>query len=92
MLPNTVEDIPVGENSDVDVWNEDVVEAAFLLVPEEGVRHPDPVRVGHRQVLQFAWKSCRNFWFKGSRNLLQLILHITGKVNAIYDQTELTES
>ena len=51
MLPNTVEDIPVGENSDVDVWNEYVVEAAFLLVPEEGVRHPDLLGIGHREVL-----------------------------------------
>ena len=51
LLPNTVEDIPVGENSDVDVWNEDVVEATLLLVPEEGVRHPDLLGIGHREVL-----------------------------------------
>ena len=47
-LPNTVEDVPVGEDPDIDVWNEDVVEPAFLLIPEEGVRHPDLLGVSHR--------------------------------------------
>jgi hypothetical protein len=51
LLPYTVEHIPVGENSDVDVGDEDVVEAALLLVPEECVRHPHLLGVRHREVL-----------------------------------------
>ena len=52
--PDAIKNFSSGENPDVDVRNDDVVEVAELLVLEEGVRHPDPVRVRHRQVLQFA--------------------------------------
>jgi len=54
--PDTVEHVPIGEYSDVNVWNEDVVEAALLLVPEEGVRHPNLFSVSHREVLDLGCK------------------------------------
>ena len=38
--PNAVEYVSVGEDPDVEVWLDDVVELALLLVPEEGVWHP----------------------------------------------------
>ena len=47
-LPDAVQDTSIRENSDVDVGNEDVVEAAFLLVAKERVGHPDFLCVGHR--------------------------------------------
>ena len=59
--PDTIKNFSGGKDPDVDVRNDDVVEVAELLVLEEGVRHPDPVRVGHRQVLQFAWKVVGTF-------------------------------
>ena len=51
ILPDAVEDIAVWKYSDVDIGDEDVVEPALLLVPEERVRHPDLLRVRHREVL-----------------------------------------
>ena len=39
--PDTVENIPIWVDSDVEVGGEDVVELSDLLVPEESVRHPD---------------------------------------------------
>ena len=38
---DAVEDITIGEDSDVDIVDEDVVEVPSLLITEEGVRHPD---------------------------------------------------
>ena len=38
--PYAVQDVPVGEDPDVEVGLDDVMELALLLVPEEGVRHP----------------------------------------------------
>ncbi len=32
------------------------MEPPLLLVPEEGVRHPDLLRVRHREVLDLGWK------------------------------------
>jgi hypothetical protein len=39
--PDAVEYVSVGEDSDIEVGLDDVVELALLLVPEEGVRHPN---------------------------------------------------
>ena len=47
---NAVEDVAVGEDSDVEVGGEDVVELPDLLVTEEGVRHPHLARVSKGQV------------------------------------------
>ena len=38
--PNTVENIAIGKNSDIQVWLDDVVEFAFFFISEECVRHP----------------------------------------------------
>ena len=38
---DAVEDVAIGMDPDVEVGGQDVVEIADLLVPEEGVRHPD---------------------------------------------------
>ena len=48
--PDTVEDVAIGEDPDVDIVDEDVVKVASLLVLKEGVGHPDLVGVCHRQV------------------------------------------
>ena len=45
-----VQDIPIGKYSDIQVWSQYSVEPSCLLVPEEGVGHPDFAGVGHRQV------------------------------------------
>ena len=50
---NAVEDVAVGEDSDVEVGGEDVVEGSNLLVPEERVRHPDLTDVGECQIFDF---------------------------------------
>ena len=43
--PDTVEDVAIREDPDVDIVDEDVVKVASLLVPEECVRHPNLLRV-----------------------------------------------
>ena len=49
--PDAVEDVSVGEYPDVEVGEDDVVEGALLLVPEERVGHPQLPRVAQREVL-----------------------------------------
>ena len=49
--PDAVEDVPVGEDPDVEVGEDDVVEGALLLVPEEGVGHPQLPGVPQGEVL-----------------------------------------
>lgn len=39
--PNAVENVAIREDSDVEVGLNDVMEPALLLVPEEGVGHPN---------------------------------------------------
>ena len=48
--PDTVEDVSIGEDPDVEVGGEDVVELPNFLVPEEGVGHPDFASVGEGEV------------------------------------------
>ena len=43
--PDTVENVTIREDPDVDIVDEDVVKVASLLVPEECVRHPNLLRV-----------------------------------------------
>ena len=57
MIPDAVKDVSVWKNSDVKIWLNDVVELAVLLVPEEGVRHPDLPRISHGQVFD---ATCKN--------------------------------
>ena len=52
---DAVEDVAVGEDSDVEVGGEDVVELSDLLVPEERVGHPDLTDVGESEVFDFIW-------------------------------------
>lgn len=53
MVPDAVENLSCGENSNINVWHDDVVEVSELFVLEKRIRHPDAIRVRHRQVLQF---------------------------------------
>ena len=49
--PDTVEDVAIREDPDVDIIDEDVVKVASLLVPEECVRHPNLFRVSQGEIL-----------------------------------------
>ena len=51
--PDAVEDVTVGEDTDIEVRGEDAVEPGDLLVPEEGVRHPNFASICHGQVADF---------------------------------------
>ena len=51
--PDAVEDVTVGEDTDIEVRGEDAVEPGDLLVPEEGVRHPHLACICHGQVPDF---------------------------------------
>ena len=42
--PDAVEDVAIGEDSDIQVWLDDVVKLCLLLISEECVRHPDLAR------------------------------------------------
>ena len=46
-LPYAVENVPVGKDPNVNVGHQDVMEASFLLVSEEGVWHPNFFGVSH---------------------------------------------
>ena len=52
--PDAVQNIPIGEHSDVEVGLDDVVELGVLLISEERVRHPDLVPLGEGEVLDLA--------------------------------------
>ena len=52
--PDAVEHFPSRVDPDVNIGHDDVVEVARLLVPEEGVRHPDLLGVGEGEVLHAA--------------------------------------
>ena len=54
--PDAVEDVTVREDPDVEVGGEDLVEPRHLLVPEEGVRHPDLARVSEGEVADLIWR------------------------------------
>ena len=60
VLPDAVEDASVGEDADVDVGHDDVVEVALSFVGEEQVGHPHFVGIRQRQILDFACGSQRN--------------------------------
>ena len=51
--PDAVEDVAVGEHPDIEVGGQDIVEIADLLVPEEGVGHPNLTRVRQGQIFYF---------------------------------------
>ena len=55
-LPDAVQNVSVGKDSDVEVWLDDVVELAVLLVPEKRVRHPDLAGIRQGQVFHPALK------------------------------------
>ena len=55
--PDTVENITIGKDSDVEVWRENCVKPSDFLVPEESVGHPDLTGVGHRQILDLPWNT-----------------------------------
>ena len=49
--PDTVQDVAIREDPDVDIVDEDVVKMASLLVPKECVRHPNLLRVSQGEIL-----------------------------------------
>ena len=49
-IPDTIENIAIGEHSDIQIWRENGVEPPDLLVPEEGVGHPDLAGVRHCEI------------------------------------------
>ena len=58
--PYTVEDITVRKYSDIDIRHQDVVEAPLLLVPEEGVGHPNFSSIRHCQVF---YSTCKKLHY-----------------------------
>ena len=61
-LPYTVENIAVGINPDIDIWNNYLVLLRLLLISKEGVRHPNFGRVRESEIVEFAWdtNSCQH--------------------------------
>ena len=53
-LPDTIENIARWKYSNIDIRHEDVVKSSLLLVPEEGVRHPNFPGIRHCQVFNAA--------------------------------------
>ena len=49
--PDTVEDVAIREDPDVDIVDEDVVKVASLLVSEECVWHPNLLWVSQGEIL-----------------------------------------
>ena len=56
MAPDAVEDVTIGEDSDVDVVDQDGVELSGFFVPEKRVRHPDLAGIRQGQVFHPALK------------------------------------
>ncbi len=56
-MPDTIEDIAIGEDSNIDVGYENVVESALLLVSKKRVGHPYFPRVRHGEVLDLGCKN-----------------------------------
>ena len=54
-LPYAVEDITAREDPDIQVGGQDGVEATYLLISEECVRHPHFAGFCHCQVTDFIW-------------------------------------
>ena len=54
--PDTIENISIRMYSNIKIGLDNVVELPILLIPEEGVWHPDLVAVSHGEVLDLAPK------------------------------------
>ena len=50
ILPDAVENVPVREDPDVEVWRQDLVKSRNLLISKESVGHPDLPSIGESQV------------------------------------------
>ena len=61
-LPYTVENIAIGINPDIDIWNNYLMLLRLLLISKEGVRHPNFGRVRESEIVEFAWdtNSCQH--------------------------------
>lgn len=51
ILPDTVQDPSIWEDSHVDIWHNNVVEVSLAFVGEKQVRHPDFAWVVESEVL-----------------------------------------
>ena len=49
--PDAIENISIRMYSNIKIGLDNIVELPILLIPEEGVRHPDLLTVRHGQVL-----------------------------------------
>ena len=51
--PDAIENVAIGENTDIKIWSENRVKSSDLFVPEESVGHPHFTRISHGQVTDF---------------------------------------
>ena len=55
-IPDTVQDIAIWEDSDINIGHQNIMETALLFVAKKGVRHPYLFGVCHCEVLNLGWK------------------------------------
>ena len=55
-LPDTIEYVAVWKDTDVNVWNQNIVESSFFFVTKECIRHPHFFGVCHCEVLYLFYK------------------------------------
>ena len=53
-LPYTIENITIRIDSNINIWNYNLVLFGFFLISEEGVRHPNFPGIRHCQVFNAA--------------------------------------
>lgn len=69
-LPNTVEDVSIGKDSNVYIGHENIVKPSFLLVPEESIWHPHFTSIRHGEVFDLGCK--RRIPFKNNQLVLRI--------------------
>ena len=56
LLPDTVENVAVGKDTNVNIGHKYVMESTFFFVSKECIRHPYLFGVCHCEVLYLGWK------------------------------------
>lgn len=72
-LPDTVEDIAVRIDANVNIGHNDVVEVALALVGKEKIGHPNLVGIRQCQVLQFTCNMRISIKYRHSGNMSQYV-------------------
>ena len=62
--PYTIENIASRKYSNIDIRHKDVVKSSLLLIPEEGVRHPNFPGIRHCQVFNTTWMETELYIYK----------------------------